>query len=357
MFQYKRKFNPVRAAGASLFPRKEANLPETTLIEIPIDLDSRPRILDVFGIHDRNLRLLESSLGLKCVLSGETLKLEGSAEAINVASKVIRYLIRLHDDPDHAASLITDEHLKYYIRQLKANPDLDMDAVAGQSLKVSRRGKIVRSLGAAQTAYLQAIANERIVFGIGPAGTGKTYLAMAYAINQLIQDAVRKIILVRPVVEAGESLGFLPGDLAQKINPYLRPLYDAVFDMIGFEAYQQYEENGRIEVAPLAYMRGRTLNNSVIILDEAQNTTFAQMKMFLTRLGTNSRMIITGDVTQIDLPDSRKSGLVSAARILRKVEGISFVNFSGIDVVRHRLVQEVIAAYEQYEEKRRQEHG
>ena len=330
---------------------------DPSLIEIPIDLESRSQILNIFGIHDRNLRLLEKALHIQCSLSGDALRIRGEEPGIEIASKIIRFLLEMHRDTDDSSTMITDKHLKYYVRQLKRNPQLEMTEIAGQSLKVSKSGKLIRSLGPGQAAYLDAIRNDSIVFGVGPAGTGKTYLAMAYAINQLIQDSIKRIIMVRPVVEAGESLGFLPGDLAQKINPYLRPLYDAVFDMIGFEAYQQYEENGRIEVAPLAYMRGRTLNDSVIILDEAQNTTFAQMKMFLTRLGTNSRMIITGDITQIDLPAKTSSGLITATRILKDVDGIAFVRFSKADVVRHKLVQDVIAAYDKYEEQRKQVSG
>jgi len=332
-------------------------LDDASRIEIPIDLESRSWVLNIFGTHDRNLRLLERTLQIQCTLSRDALRIRGEEPGIAIASRIIRFLLEMYREAGGASTMITDKHLKYYIRQLKQNPELEMMEIAGQSLRVSRSGKIIRSLGAGQAAYLKAIRNDSIVFGIGPAGTGKTYLAMAYAISQLIQDSIRRIIMIRPVVETGESLGYLPGDLAQKINPYLRPLYDAIFEMIGFEAYQQYEENGRIEVAPLAYMRGRTLNDSVIILDEAQNSTFAQMKMLLTRLGTNSRMIITGDITQIDLPTWNSSGLITAMRILKDVDGISFVRFSRADVVRHRLVQEVIAAYDRYEAQRKQVSG
>lgn len=310
--------------------------PDTNL---SLDLQNVPHSVAVFGEHDRNLRLLEENLSIKIVANNNHLKLNGKEEDLRIAEKLLCYLAARKER-------VEQNELKYFLRQLKKDPGFDPALLAAQSLKVSRQGKIIRSRGPAQAAYLSALRKHNVVFGIGPAGTGKTYLAMAFAINQLIEEQVSRIVLVRPVVEAGESLGFLPGDLAQKINPYLRPLYDAIFEMIGIEAFQEYAERGRIELAPLAYMRGRTLSNSVIVLDEAQNTTRSQMKMFLTRLGNGSRAVITGDITQIDLPSDKQSGLINAQRILKGVAGITTIWFSREDVVRHKLVQDIITAYE-----------
>lgn len=226
-------------------------------------------------------------------------------------------------------------------------------AMTNNCICISSKGKPIKPKTLGQEKYVDAIKGSTVVFGIGPAGTGKTYLAVAMAVNAFRAKEVNRIILTRPAVEAGEKLGFLPGDLQQKVDPYLRPLYDALFDMLGAENFQRYQERGNIEVAPLAYMRGRTLDDSFIILDEAQNTTPEQMKMFLTRLGFNSKMVITGDVTQIDLPDGKRSGLVEATKILKNVDDIKTIKFNEKDVVRHRLVQDIVKAYEKYEEARK----
>jgi len=302
----------------------------------------KDRSVEVFGFQDRNLRLLEDSLSITIIAANNRLKITGAEKNIQIAEKLLRFLSRIQEP-------VNRNELKFYIRQFKKDLSFDPNILLEQSLKVSSQGKIVRARSAGQATYMQSIKKDHVIFAIGPAGTGKTYLAMAFAVNQLIDDKISRIVLVRPVVEAGESLGFLPGDLNQKINPYLRPLYDALFEMIGFEAYTEYTELGRIEVAPLAYMRGRTLNNSVIILDEAQNTTTSQMKMFLTRLGLGSKAIITGDVTQVDLPSKMKSGLIHAEQVLQSVPDMSFIHFTKQDVVRHKLVQDIIEAYELHE--------
>lgn len=317
---------------------------ETTSINIPIETGAPGDAVSLFGLYDRNLRLLEALLSVQITADGNGVKVSGKIEDVRIAERVLRFL-------RESDNLLPENQLKYYIRQLQKDDGFDLDRIRMQTLKVNRQGKLIRARGSGQAAYLETIRQHAVVFGIGPAGTGKSFLAVAWALNRLIEEAISRIILVRPVVEAGESLGFLPGDLTQKIDPYLRPLYDAMFDMLGYELTQEMLETGRIEVAPLAYMRGRTLNDSVIILDEAQNTTVSQMKMFLTRLGEDSQAIITGDITQIDLPDPSRSGLSHAMRILRHVQGIGFVRFTKDDIVRHRLVQKIIEAYDDKEKK------
>jgi len=241
------------------------------------------------------------------------------------------------------------EDVSSAIRAFSANPALSLKEIFQETIPVSQRKRQVAAKNETQRKYIEAIKKHDIVFGIGPAGTGKTYLAMAMAVSALLRREASRIILVRPAVEAGEKLGFLPGDVAEKVNPYLRPLYDALYDMIETEKANKLVERGDIEIAPLAFMRGRTLNDSFIILDEAQNTTSEQMKMFLTRLGFNSKTVITGDITQIDLPGGRSSGLIEAQKIIEGIEGIQFVYFTNKDVVRHKLVQQIIKAYERHE--------
>lgn len=272
-------------------------------------------------------------------MEDRAIHISGSEAGLGPAEKILRFILR-------PGTVVADGELKYYLRLLMQQPEFQLEALVEETLKVSRQGKLIRARGEGQLAYLSAIRSHDIVFGIGPAGTGKTYLAMAWAVASLLAGKVARIVLVRPVVEAGENLGFLPGDLTEKITPYLRPLQDAMLDMLGRDEYSMLIEKGCIEVAPLAYMRGRTLANSVIILDEAQNTTAGQMKMFLTRLGQDSKVIITGDVTQTDLPPRVASGLVHARTILSGIKGIVFIDFTKADIVRHRLVQEIIEAYE-----------
>lgn len=317
---------------------------KSTTVSLPLNADGIDENISIFGLHDRNLQLLEDQLDVRITAGKDGMKITGKDADIQLAEKVLRFL-QLNEQ------MLPENQIKYYIRQLKKNEDFDLSRIQNQTLQVNRQGKLIRAKGAGQADYLETVRKRSVVFGVGPAGTGKSYLAVAWAINRLINEEISRIVLVRPVVEAGESLGFLPGDLTQKIDPYLRPLYDAMFDLLGYDAAKDLIDSGRIEIAPLAYMRGRTLNHSIIILDEAQNTTASQMKMFLTRIGEDSQAIITGDITQIDLPKTAKSGLKHAMQILENVEGIGFVRFTGDDVVRHRLVQKIIEAYDQHDDK------
>jgi len=318
----------------------------TKRVEISLEEYGAIDSVAVFGYHDRNIRLVEQGFEVKIYISGNSLLISGDIQAMNQAKKLLLFLIG-------SSNICSEEELQFFIKQMLLDSDFEIDNVDAVSLKVSARGKIIRPRGKTQFDYLRAIANNQVIFGIGPAGTGKTYLAMAYAVNQLVNDKISKIVLVRPVVEAGESLGFLPGDLIQKINPYLIPLYDAIVEMVGAEKFDFYSKNGQIEVAPLAYMRGRTLSNAVIVLDEAQNSTAMQMKMFLTRLGEGSKAIITGDVSQIDLLKSVESGLVSAKKVLKNIAGTAFIRFTKKDVVRHKIVQDIVEAYERYEDAKK----
>jgi len=305
----------------------------------------------LFGEHNSNLQRVADAVDVKINARGNTAFIEGEIVASNLAQNVLKQLYGLlkenypvyPNDIDYAVKLISnDDHVK-----LK---DIFLDTVYITTKKHSITPKSL-----AQKEYIDAMRGYDIVFGIGPAGTGKTYLAMAMGISALTKGLVSRIILTRPAVEAGEALGFLPGDLAEKVDPYLRPLYDALHDMMRFEKVSNLMQQGVIEVAPLAFMRGRTLNDSFIILDEAQNTTSEQMKMFLTRIGFSSKAVITGDITQIDLPSGKTSGLIESKDILQKIEGIKFVFFSKTDVVRHKLVQDIIEAYEGLEEKKRKQ--
>jgi phosphate starvation-inducible PhoH-like protein len=296
----------------------------------------------LFGQQDRNIRQLERLAGVRISSSGQTARVDGAAPRV---AHAIRLLEELSALLAKGFSLRAAD-IEYADRILRSAPDARLVEIFLDTVVVSSRNKAVAPKSLAQKSYVDAIRAGDVTFGIGPAGTGKTYLAMAMAVAFLQRKEVSRIVLVRPAVEAGEKLGFLPGDLAEKVNPYLRPLYDALFDLMDFDRGQALIDHGVVEVAPLAFMRGRTLNDAFVILDEAQNTTPEQMKMFLTRLGFGSRAVITGDITQIDLPSGRASGLVEAVAVLAAVEGIRFVRFSDRDVVRHPIVQAIVKAYE-----------
>ncbi len=299
----------------------------------------------LFGELDKNLRLVENLYGVILSARGNRIQIEGNEESVTNAERLFRQLETLL-----AQGVITEKNdVNDAIRAFSSHPSADLKDIFQKVIPVSSRKRPVSPKNETQRKYIEAIKQHDVVFGIGPAGTGKTYLAMAMAVSALLRREVSRIILVRPAVEAGEKLGFLPGDISEKVNPYLRPLYDALYDMIETEKANKLVERGDIEIAPLAFMRGRTLNDSFIILDEAQNTTSEQMKMFLTRLGFNSKTVVTGDVTQIDLPIGRNSGLIEVQKILDGIEGIRFVYFTNKDVVRHRLVQQIIKAYEKQE--------
>ena len=303
----------------------------------------------LFGVHDENLRHLESDLDIKVSARDCEVFLEGEDDRVDIAAKVLTELGQLLS----RGYQLKDQDVRTALRIAKDAPDVSLERFFTDGGIQTARDRLVRPQGNNQKLYIESIRSHDIVFGIGPAGTGKTYLAMAMAIEALNRRVVRRVILARPALEAGEKLGFLPGDMYEKVNPYLRPLYDALYDLIEVERTNRLVERGHIEIAPLAFMRGRTLADSFVILDEAQNTTAEQMKMFLTRIGMSSRAVITGDVTQIDLPSSRPSGLVEARRLLQEIRGIGFVEFDQRDVVRHPLVQEIIAAYERDSERSR----
>ena len=301
-------------------------------------------VISVFGSFDQNLRMIETEYNVRVTDRDEQIHITGEAENVLYAEKAIAGLLSLAAKGEE----IGEQNVRYIFRLVREGREQKIQELAGDVVCITAKGKPIKAKTLGQRAYLDAIEQNTITLGVGPAGTGKTYLAVAEAVAAFRAERVNRIILTRPAVEAGERLGFLPGDLQDKVDPYLRPLYDGLFEMLGAEAFQRHLERGSIEVAPLAYMRGRTLDNAFIILDEAQNTTGEQMKMFLTRLGEGSRMVITGDTTQIDLPDKQKSGLVIASRILRKVDDIAVCEFTNRDVVRHKLVQDIIAAYEKY---------
>ncbi|MEW6235963.1 MAG: PhoH family protein [Candidatus Omnitrophota bacterium] len=299
---------------------------------------------DLFGARDENLRLLREHFAARIVARGDTIALSGHPDEVAAIASVFEDLLKLVRQGDR----ITRRDVEYvlaYSQQKAASPATDVFTPITMPLR-GKKG-IIKPKTFGQRQYVNAIAQNDIVFGIGPAGTGKTYLAMAAAISALERKQVRRIILARPAVEAGESLGFLPGDLQAKVDPFLRPLYDALYDMLNADLVHRYIEQSVVEIAPLAYMRGRTLNSSFVVLDEAQNSTSEQMKMFLTRLGFDSKTVITGDITQIDLPSGRKSGLIEVSDLLKNIDGIAFVRFNQQDIVRHPLVQKIIAAYEE----------
>jgi len=303
----------------------------------------------LFGVHDENLRFLESDLDIRVSARDREVFLEGDEAGVEIAARVLTDLGNLISKGYE----LGDEDVHTALRIAKDAPQVSLERFFADGGIQTARDRLVRPQGANQKLYIEAIRSHDIVFGIGPAGTGKTYLAMAMAVEALNRRAVRRVVLARPAIEAGEKLGFLPGDMYEKVNPYLRPLYDALYDLISVERANRLIDRGHIEIAPLAFMRGRTLADSFVILDEAQNTTAEQMKMFLTRIGMESRAVITGDVTQIDLPSGKPSGLVEARRLLKKIRGIGFVEFDERDVVRHPLVQQIIVAYAEDTEAKR----
>lgn len=319
------------------------------MFEQIINFDRMEQAVALFGSFDENIKLIENQYSVNVISRGSDLKITGEAENVAKAVRAVNGLLLLINKGE----ALSEQNVRYVIGLVDEGGEDKLAAMTNNCICISSKGKPIKPKTLGQEKYVDAIKSSTVVFGIGPAGTGKTYLAVAMAVNAFRAKEVNRIILTRPAVEAGEKLGFLPGDLQQKVDPYLRPLYDALFDMLGAENFQRYQERGNIEVAPLAYMRGRTLDDSFIILDEAQNTTPEQMKMFLTRLGFNSKMVITGDVTQIDLPDGKRSGLVEATKILKNVDDIKTIKFNEKDVVRHRLVQDIVKAYEKYEEARK----
>ena len=319
---------------------------ETIKKQIILENNSIAAVL--FGKDGANLKMVEKKLGVSINSRGSQVIIEGSVEAATIAERLIRQLYELTE----SGYAVTPPDFDYAARILSKDKDARLKDVFTDTVFISFRKRNITPKSITQKKYVDSMRRHDIVFGIGPAGTGKTYLAMAAAVASLTNKEVDRIILTRPAVEAGEKLGFLPGDIVAKVDPYLRPLYDALHDMLEIERVQKLTERGIIEVAPLAFMRGRTLNDSFVILDEAQNTTVEQMKMFLTRLGFGSKAVITGDITQIDLPFAKPSGLVEAQKILRDIEGIEFVNFTEADVVRHPLVQEIIKAFEKAGKKK-----
>lgn len=316
-------------------------------MEQKINVDRLELAEELFGSFDGNTKIIEKEYGVSVVYRNSELKVSGEPENVSRAVRALNSMILLINSGD----ALTEQNIRYCIRMVDEDSEEKLSQMAGDSICITSKGKPIKPKTVGQRSYCDKISSNTITIGVGPAGTGKTYLAVAMAVMAFRAQQVNRIILTRPAVEAGEKLGFLPGDLQQKVDPYLRPLYDALFDMLGSETYMRYVERGNIEVAPLAYMRGRTLDDSFIILDEAQNTTPEQMKMFLTRLGFQSKMVITGDVTQIDLPDGKRSGLKEAMRILKHVNDIAVFRFSEKDVVRHRLVMDIIRAYEKAEQK------
>ena len=303
-------------------------------------------ILNVFGSFDQNLHIIEKEWNV-CVTDRDAeLKISGEPEDVVSAEKAVQNLLMLAA----RGETVDEQRVRYVIGMIRSGQEDQIRELDSGVVCITAKGRPVKPKTLGQKKYIEAIRKNTVTLGVGPAGTGKTYLAVAMAVTAFRAKEVNRIILTRPAVEAGEKLGFLPGDLQQKVDPYLRPLYDALFDMLGAESFQKQLERGNIEVAPLAYMRGRTLDDSFIILDEAQNTSVEQMKMFLTRLGFNSKMVVTGDITQIDLPDGRRSGLVDAVKILKDVDDIQIVRFNERDVVRHKLVQDIIKAYEKHED-------
>ena len=314
-------------------------------MEQRISIERLEQAVNIFGSFDENMRLLEQEFGVSVVNRDGELRVDGEAENTMLACKAIQALLTLST----RGEAIGEQNVRYVIGLVRAGKESQISELTGDVLCISAKGRPVKPKTIGQKEYIKSVLHNTVTIGVGPAGTGKTYLAVAAAVAAFRDKQINRIILTRPAVEAGERLGFLPGDLQSKVDPYLRPLYDALFDMLGAETYQKYLERGNIEVAPLAYMRGRTLDDSFIILDEAQNTSREQMKMFLTRLGFGSKIVITGDVTQIDLPDGKASGLKEAMRVLRNVEGIGICELTNEDVVRHAMVQRIVKAYEDYE--------
>ena len=304
-------------------------------------------LISVFGSFDENIRRIEEALDVTIINRGNELRITGDEESTDKAARTLESLLSLASKGE----TIDEQRVRYLITLVKEGNDAQVAQMAKDVVCITAKGKPIKAKTVGQQQYMKAIMKNTVTIGVGPAGTGKTYLAVAAAVAAFRERTVNRIILTRPAVEAGERLGFLPGDLQNKVDPYLRPLYDALYDMLGAETFQKYQERGSIEVAPLAYMRGRTLDDSFIILDEAQNTTKEQMKMFLTRLGFGSKIVITGDVTQIDLPSDKTSGLKDAIRVLEDVKDIAVCKLTSADVVRHALVQQIINAYEKADRK------
>jgi len=314
-------------------------------LEKTMEVERMEEIINIFGNFDENIKLIEKHYNVKIIHRGTMLKVDGEDVNVDKTIRVIQSLIGV----SMRGEVINEQNLRYVMSLIDEGNDDKIATLGKDCICVTAKGKPIKAKTLGQKTYVEMIEKNTVTFGIGPAGTGKTYLAVAMAVTAFRNKEVNRIIITRPAVEAGEKLGFLPGDLQTKVDPYLRPLYDALYDMLGVETYQKYLERGNIEVAPLAYMRGRTLDDSFIILDEAQNTTPEQMKMFLTRIGFGSKAIITGDITQVDLPFGKKSGLREVTHILKNIEGIAFNYFDEKDVVRHPLVQKIVKAYEKYQ--------
>ena len=317
------------------------------IIERTVNAERMEDVIAVFGSFDENIRRIEETFNVTIVNRGTDLKITGDEEAADKAVRTLNGLLALASKGEQ----IDEQRVRYLTTLVREDNDAQVSQMTKDVVCITAKGKPIKAKTVGQQHYMRAIQKNTITLGVGPAGTGKTYLAVAAAVAAFRERSVNRIILTRPAVEAGERLGFLPGDLQNKVDPYLRPLYDALYDMLGPETFQKYQERGSIEVAPLAYMRGRTLDDSFIILDEAQNTTKEQMKMFLTRLGFGSKIVITGDVTQIDLPSDKTSGLKDAIRVLEGVKDIAVCKLTSADVVRHALVQEIINAYEKADKK------
>lgn len=319
-------------------------------VERMVNADRVDDLIAVFGSFDENIRRIEEALNVRIVNRGTDLKITGDEEMADKAARTLESLLSLAS----RGETIDEQRVRYLITLVNEGNEQLVNQWGKDVVCITAKGKPIKAKTVGQQTYMKAILNNTVTIGVGPAGTGKTYLAVAAAVAAFRERSVNRIILTRPAVEAGERLGFLPGDLQNKVDPYLRPLYDALYDMLGAETFQKYQERGSIEVAPLAYMRGRTLDDSFIILDEAQNTTREQMKMFLTRLGFGSKIVITGDATQIDLPEDKVSGLKDAIRVLDGVKDIAICRLTSADVVRHALVQEIISAYERADRKKQE---
>ncbi len=316
-----------------------------------LTLENMESYLSLFGMNDRNMTALEQELNVMISLRGQELQIQGDREDAEMAQMVIQKLIGMV----RKGEIVDASRIRYAVALAREGRLEEIEEILGDVVAITHRGRRIQCKTLGQREYVSAVRDGELTIAVGPAGTGKTYLAMAMAVVALKNKEVERIVLTRPAVEAGERLGFLPGDMTQKVDPYLRPLYDALYEIMGVESYQRLVERGTLEVAPLAFMRGRTLADAFIILDEAQNTTTEQMKMFLTRLGASSHCIVTGDISQIDLPKGRKSGLVEAMEVLRGVEGVHIVELTAKDVVRHELVQKIVRAYEAYEAKEGEE--
>ena len=319
------------------------------IIEQMVSIERMEHAAELFGNFDENIDILRKELDVEVLTRDGQIRVSGEAENVSQATRAIEGLLKMVEKGEQ----LTDQSIRYMLTLVRDGNEGQVDEMRKDVVCLTAKGKPIKAKTLGQKRYLDAMRENTVTVGIGPAGTGKTYLGVAMAVRAFRAQEVSRIILTRPAVEAGEKLGFLPGDLQNKVDPYLRPLYDALYEMLGVENFQKFLERGQIEIAPLAYMRGRTLDESYIILDEAQNTTHEQMKMFLTRMGNGSKVVITGDITQIDLPEPKKSGLIQAAKVLKNISGISIVRFSERDVVRHRLVQEIIKAYDKFNDDNR----